>query len=131
MSSRYIKSSFVLAQFVNQDGSVDLYPGQVQYFFTHLLQLPNGTIEHKLAYIWWYQAVNSATVRFHFNIDDNTETCNVELWETNFYSIKRECIIPIHSIYSRFVPFRYKISNRRNSREYLAVISLNQKYNII
>ena len=127
MSSWHIRSSFVLAQFVNQDGSVNLYPGQVQYFFTHLLQLPNGIAEHKLAYIWWYQAVNSAAVRFYFNI---AETCNVELWGTDFYPIKRECFIPVHNIYGRFVPFKYRISNRQNSREYLAVIPLNRKYNI-
>ena len=35
MSSRNIKGSFVLARFVNHDGSVDLYPGQVQFFFIH------------------------------------------------------------------------------------------------
>ena len=29
MSSQYIKSSFVLAQFINQDGSVEMYPGQI------------------------------------------------------------------------------------------------------
>ena len=78
MSSWHIKSSFVLAQFVNQDGSVEMYPGQVQYFFTHYLNLLNGTAEHKLSYIRWYQAVNSATVWFYFSID-NAETCNVEL----------------------------------------------------
>lgn len=127
MSSRHIKSSFVLAQFVNKDGSIDLYPGQVQYFFTHLLHLPNETKEHKLAYIRWYQSANSAAIRFYFSVDN---TCNVELWGTDFYPQKRECIIPIHNIYSRFIPFKYKISNRKNSCEYLAVIPLNRKFNI-
>jgi hypothetical protein len=51
ISSRYIKSSFVLAQFVNHDGSVDFYPGQIQYFFTHTINLANGPVNHKLAYI--------------------------------------------------------------------------------
>src|SRR5438477_13012559 len=51
MFSRHIKSSFVLIQFVNQDGSVKMYSGQVQYFFTHYLNLPNRTVEHKLSYI--------------------------------------------------------------------------------
>ncbi|KAF0420935.1 transposase domain-containing protein [Gigaspora margarita] len=51
MSSRHVKSSFVLAQFVNQDGSIDLYPKQVQYFISHSINLLNGFIEHKLAYI--------------------------------------------------------------------------------
>src|SRR2546428_2741144 len=35
MSSRNVKGSFILARFVNHDGSVDLYPGQIQFFFTH------------------------------------------------------------------------------------------------
>src|SRR5581483_11156482 len=30
----HIKSSFILAKFINRDGtSVDIYPGQIQYFF--------------------------------------------------------------------------------------------------
>jgi hypothetical protein len=128
MYSRNIKGSFVLARFVNHDGSIDLYPGQVQYFFTHSINLPNQTIEHKLAYIRWFKAVNSAKIRFHFSIRD--ESCNVELWSTEFYPIKRECVIPIHNIFGRFVPFRYKISNQQNAHEYLAVIPINRKYNM-
>ena len=33
MSSRHIKSSYILAKFITQDGSVDCYPGNVQFFF--------------------------------------------------------------------------------------------------
>ena len=51
MSRRNIKGSFVLARFVNQDGSVDLYPGQVQFFFTHSVNFPNSIVKHKLAFI--------------------------------------------------------------------------------
>ena len=129
MSSCYIKSLFVLAQFVNCDESVDLYPGQIQYFFTHTINLADGPVDHKLAYIRWYRPVNSAEIRFHFSID-KTETCNVELWNSEFYPIQRECFIPVHNIFSRFVPVSYKISNRQNLHEYLAVIPLNCKYNI-
>ena len=99
MPSRNIKGSFVLARFVNQDGSVDLYPGQVQYFFTHSVNLPNQAAEHKLAYIRWFKTVNSAKIRFYFNIRDQAETCNIELWSTEFYPIKCECIIPIYNIF--------------------------------
>ena len=129
MSSRHVNSSFILARFVNQDGSIDLYPGQVQYFFSHSLNLPNGFIEHRLAYIRWYKPVNSAATWFYFSSDE-AEACNVELWDTQFYLIRHDCIIPVHNIYSRFIPFKYKISNRQNAREYLAVISLNRKFNI-
>ena len=130
MSSWHVKSSFVLARFVNQDGSIDLYPGQVQYFISHSVNLPNGFIEHKLAYIKWYKPVSLAATRFHFSSKDDTETYNVELWDTQFYLIRRECIIPVHNIFSRFIPFKYKILDRQNSREYLAVIPLNRKFNI-
>ena len=67
-----------MAQFVNQDESVEMYPGQVQYFFTYHLNLSNGIAKHKLLYIRWYQTVNFATVRYNFSIN-NAETCNVEL----------------------------------------------------
>ena len=130
MSSRNIKGSFILAQFVNQDRSVDLYLGQVQYFFTHSVNLPNQAAEHKLAYIHWFKTVNLAKIWFYFSIRDQAETCNVKLWSTEFYPIKRECIIPIYNIFDQFVPFRYRISNRQNSRKYLAVIPINRKYNI-
>ena len=83
--SRHVKSLFVLAQFVNHNESVDTYPGQIQYFFTYSVNLLNGIVKHKLAYIWWYRLVNSAKIQFYFNI--NNETCNVELWDKKFYSI--------------------------------------------
>ena len=79
MSSRNIKGSFVLARFVNQDGSVDLYLGQVQYFFTYSINLLNQAAKHKLAYIHWFKTINSAKIRFYFSIRDQAETRNVEL----------------------------------------------------
>ena len=98
MSSRHVKSSFVLAQFVNRDESVNTYPEQIQYFFTHFVNLPNGIVKHKLIYIRWYRPVNSAEIQFYFNI--NNETCDVELWDKEFYPIQRECFILIHNIFS-------------------------------
>ena len=97
MFSRNIKGSFVLARFVNHDESVNLYPGQVQFFFTHSVNFPNNVVEHKLTFIRWFKPVNSSDVRFHFDSENNV---NVELWSTEFYSIKRECIIPIYNIFS-------------------------------
>jgi hypothetical protein len=51
MSSRHVKSSFVTAKFITIDDDVDVYPGQVQYYFTHTIDLPNGPAEHFLAYV--------------------------------------------------------------------------------
>ena len=126
MSARHIKSSYILAKFITQDNNVDCYLGQVQFFFSHKANLPNGELEHNLAFVRWYRPANS---RYYFSFD-NDETCNVELWDTEFYPQYRDCIIPVHNILSRFVPVKYKISNRKNAKEYLAVNPVNRKYNI-
>jgi hypothetical protein len=130
-SPRHIKSSFILAKFVSRDGkSVDIYPGQIQYFFEHNIYLCSQNLTHKLAFVKWYQAANSSSIRYHFSIDDDAETCNVELWENSFYPNSRDNLIPVHNILGRFVPIKYKTSDRSNSREYLAVIPLNRKFHL-
>ncbi|CAB4443498.1 unnamed protein product [Rhizophagus irregularis] len=54
LSFQHIKSSYVLAKFITTDGEVDRYSGQVQYYFKHEIDLPNGLTEHYLAFIRWY-----------------------------------------------------------------------------
>ena len=133
MSTRHIKNSFVLAKFITGNEQVECYPGQVQYYFKHIVDLPNALqTEHYLAFISWYQPVNKTNVRYHFDIDDNeeTETCNVELWKTTFYLESRDCIIPVHNILSRFVPIKYRISSHRNAVEYLAINPVRRKLHI-
>src|SRR5271170_7317621 len=77
MSSRHVKSSFILAKFIMNNGDVECYPGQVQYYFTNKLHLPDkGPIEHFLAYVRWYKPVNTSNIRYYFSSDD---ICNVEL----------------------------------------------------
>lgn len=128
MSLRHVKSSYILAKFITSDGTVDCYPGQVQHYFTHTIDLPDGPAEHFLAYVRWYQHTGSSDVRYHFRDDEGT--CNVELWSTEFYPESRDCIIPVHHILGRFVPVNYRISTRRNAREYLAINPVNRKFQI-
>ena len=127
LSLRHIKSSYILAKFITNDGTVNCYPRQVQYYFVHVVDLPDGPYEHFLAYVRWYQPAGSSNVRYHFRDD---ETCNVELWSTEFYPEERDCIIPVHHILGRFVPVNYRISTRRNAREYLAINPVNRKFQI-
>ena len=47
-SPRYIKSANVLSQFVIDDNTTDIYPGQVQFFFEHTIQLPEGPATHSI-----------------------------------------------------------------------------------
>jgi hypothetical protein len=54
----------------------------------------------------------------------------VELWENTFCPNSRDNIIPIHNILGWFIPIKYKISDRSNAKEYLAVIPINRKFHL-
>ena len=79
-----MKSSFILVNFITHDDKVDCYAGQVQYFFKHIVDFKDRPIEYNLAYVQWYKPAETSKVRYYFSIDDDEETCNVELWKTNF-----------------------------------------------
>src|SRR6266540_2400238 len=46
-------------------------------------------------------------VQYYFS--DDEQTCNVELWDTEFYPESHDCIIPLHHILGQFVPVNYRI----------------------
>ena len=52
MSSWHTKNSFVLSNFVTIDNRIDCYPGQVQYFFKHIIDFEDRPAEYYLVYIW-------------------------------------------------------------------------------
>ncbi|RHZ87615.1 hypothetical protein Glove_33g60 [Diversispora epigaea] len=108
----------ILAKFASEDDNIDIYPGQIQFFFVHEISTNRINMEnHYLAYVRWYKKIKN---RFYFGINQE-QMCNVELWDTEFYPKSRDCIIPVHHILGRFVPVKYKISDRKNAKEYLAV----------
>jgi hypothetical protein len=129
-SARHIKSANVLSQFVLDDNTTDTYPGQVQFFFEHTIQLPEGETTHSLAFIRWYKPAEDRRTRFHCQIgNDDTKICNIELWKKDFYELSRDCIIPVHNILGRCIACTMKIG-RKNPKEYLSVIPINKKIHI-
>ncbi|GET50680.1 pogo transposable element with KRAB domain [Rhizophagus irregularis DAOM 181602=DAOM 197198] len=102
------------AKFTQDNESIELYPGMVQFYFEHVLQLP--TIAEQ---------------------DDN-RSVNIELWKLNeFYEMSRDSIIPIHNIYSRFIPTNFTIrtnnnnnNSRRKAKTYMAVVPINRKFHL-
>ncbi|PKK61360.1 hypothetical protein RhiirC2_791911 [Rhizophagus irregularis] len=96
LAPRYKKNSYILAKFTQDNESIELYPGMVQFYFEHVLRLP--TIAEQ----------------------DDDRSVNIELWKLNeFYEMSRDSIIPIHNIYSRFIPTNFTIgtnNNNNNSR---------------
>ncbi|RHZ88327.1 hypothetical protein Glove_23g67 [Diversispora epigaea] len=114
-SPRYQKSLYILAKFASEDDSIDIYPGQIQFFFVHEISTNRINMEnHYLAYVLWYKKIKN---QFYFS-------------DTEFYLKSRDCIIPVHYILGQFVPVKYKISDRKNVKEYLAVNLINRKYNL-
>ncbi|RHZ75494.1 hypothetical protein Glove_213g165 [Diversispora epigaea] len=126
-SPRHQKSSYILVKFASEDDSIDIYLDQIQFFFVHEISTNRINMEnHYLAYVRWYKKIKN---RFYFGINQE-QMCNVELWDTEFYPKSRDCIIPVHHILGRFVPVKYKISDRKNAKEYLVVNPINRKYNL-
>src|SRR3989440_8933386 len=53
-------------------------------FFKHIVDFEDGPVEHNLAYVRWYKPAETSKVRYYFSIDDDEETCNVELWKNEY-----------------------------------------------
>ncbi|GBC30749.2 hypothetical protein GLOIN_2v1786147 [Rhizophagus irregularis DAOM 181602=DAOM 197198] len=102
LSYRHAKSAKILAQFILNDDTIETFPGQ--------------------------PAENRKT-RFYFKIDDDANSCNIELWSDKFYEMGRDCIIPIHNILCRFVSGTFEVG-QRNPKKYMAVIPINRKFHI-
>jgi hypothetical protein len=129
IAPRFLKNSFILAKFVQENGSIEIYPGQVQYFFEHEVKLPDRRVSHNLAFIKWFKPAPTHQTRFHFQVNDDIQSCNVEIWLDTFYNISRDCIIPVHNILGQFIPSEYEIG-KRNPVTYMAVIPIGRKFHI-
>lgn len=138
-AARHEKSSYILARFVQDDDTVDTYPGQVQYFFEHTIYLNNKSITHSLALVKWYKPVQdlvglgkskltrSHKIRYYCQVDDDDiKSCNIELWSNEFYNLGRDSIIPVHSVLSKFIKSKFYVG-AKELKEYMAVIPLNKK----
>ena len=121
------RSSYVRAKFIQEDNTVDIFPGQIQYFFEHEVTLPGKNKQiHRLAYIKWYLSASDHQTRFHLQITDDEESCNVELWTNSFDEIRRDCIIPIHNILDRFIPSSFEIGGVCH----MAVVPIRRKFHM-
>lgn len=123
-AARHVKSSYILARFVQEDGTIDTYPGQIQFFFEHTVYLNSKESTHSLALVKWYKPVGD---RYYCQVDNEIESCNIELWSNDeFYRMGRDSIIPIHNILGKFVKCNFNIGKKK-LKEHMAVIPLNKK----
>jgi len=129
ITPQYLKNSFILANFIQENDLVELYPGQVQYFFEHEVNLQIGKQTHRLAYVRWFLPAPSHQTRFHCQVDGDIKSCNVEVWRKEFFEISRDCIIPVHNIFSRFIPSKFEIGKRKPVT-YMAVIPIGSQFHM-
>ena len=82
---------------------------------------------HQLAFVKWYRPAPNPKTRFYYKADDDDEGCNVKLWKNECHKADRDSIIPIHNIYSRFVPSEFVVGTR-TSKTYMAVTPINWQF---
>src|ERR1043165_4734242 len=122
--SRYVNRSYIRAKFIAYgENTVDIYPGQIQFFFQH--KFLENTFH--LAYIRWYRP--HQTRRHYLSLKDN-ERCDIEIWQEKFYSEARDCIILVQRILGRFIPLSYKFKYGTSLQNVLVVILTNKRFNI-
>ena len=127
MAPRYLKNANILANFIQNNETTDLFPGQVQYYFEHTMRISGELKTHRLAFIKWYKPAPNQQTRFYTSIDDDEKSSNIELWQNDFYNLSRDCLIPIHYIYSRFVSSKFLVGIKKPV-SYKAVILINRQF---
>lgn len=127
---RYAKNAYILAKFIQEDNSIDTYPGQVQFYFNHKINLPdNNTTTHHLVFVKWFLPAPNQQIRFNCRVANDDRSCNIELWQSDFYDIDRDSIIPVHNIYSRFICSNFEVGVRKPTR-YMAVIPISKHFHM-
>ena len=53
-ASRYQKSSYILAKFIQEDETINIYSDHVQFYFEHTVQLLSGPKTYQLIFVNWY-----------------------------------------------------------------------------
>jgi hypothetical protein len=127
LATRYKRNSYILAKFLMEDDSIEIFPGQVQFYFEHEIKKKI----HRLAFVKWFSRTQRR-IRFNCQINsDDIESCNIELWQSTFSKTERDSIIPVHHIYSRFIPTEFSVGKKRNNViQYMAVIPINRHFHL-
>jgi hypothetical protein len=130
IAPRYMRNSHIIAKFIQEDETTDMYPGEVQFYFEHSIELPIGTKTHHLAFVKWHEHTRNHQKRFYLKAEnDDDDGCIVELWKNECYDFDRDSIIPVHHIYSRYVSSKFKYGVR-NPINYMAVIPVNRQFHL-
>ena len=96
---------------------------QVKFNFILHIQLIFQLVRKRINWL-----LSNGKTRFYCKADDDDdEGCNVELWKNKCHKADRDSIIPIHNIYSRFVPSEFVVGTR-TPKTYMAVTPINRQF---
>ena len=127
ISGRQEKNATILAKWkALNDDSVDVYPGEVQYYFEHTLRSSERPKTHLLAYVKWYKCASSSSIRFKHKFME-PEVSNTELWNTEYCQEGCDSLLAVHRILCRAVNFKYVTVGKQ---KYLSIIPLNRRFNL-
>jgi len=126
MSGQHEKNATILAKWkaVN-DESVDIYPGEVQYYFEHTLRLPGRSRKHLLAYVKWYKNAPTSDIRFRHRFME-PEVSNTELWKVEYFQESCDSLLAVHRILCRAIKYKNVTVGKQ---KYLSLIPLNRRFN--
>lgn len=84
------RGSFISALFPNNGQAPTVRPGQIQFFFCHLVRVENEEVLHTFAFVKWFKpsGQNFANHRLY----------GMDVWSGDFDPINHECILPVHRI---------------------------------
>ncbi|KAG1434555.1 hypothetical protein G6F56_014270 [Rhizopus delemar] len=84
------RGSFISALFPNNSQAPTVRPGQIQFFFCHLVKVENEEVLHTFAFVKWFKpsGQNFANHRLY----------GMDVWSGDFDTINHECILPVHRI---------------------------------
>jgi hypothetical protein len=127
ISSQHEKNATILAKWkAANDDSTDVYPGEVQYYFEHILRFPDGAKTHLLAYVKWYKNAPTSDIRFRHRFTESAVS-NTELWKAEYYQEGYDSLLAVHRILCRATKFKNVIVGKKN---YLSIIPLNRRFNL-
>ena len=96
METRSVRSSRILASWHSKDGSINvetfsLTPGIVRYFFKHVVNLEELSVDHIFACVRWCKE------------DENINEIGkpVQVWSAEYDKGGPSCFIPVQIIHSR------------------------------
>ncbi|OAD65348.1 hypothetical protein PHYBLDRAFT_71055 [Phycomyces blakesleeanus NRRL 1555(-)] len=104
LRQEYSSGSYFQAFFLEHKGEdISAFPGHILYLFQHILNINGKDVVHTFAFVEWYTSYASGSYQ-------PLMTEKIELWNEPLTTLKYDCILPVHCLYSLIAVARYKLN---------------------